>query len=241
MKKIANSNDLTNYYSQINKYIDDYIKSHKVSPREIFRYISKNMSKFLKKYNLEDIDNIQRIVKDVIEHRKNMEKDKVFKFEQFNHNINESLFDLGETSVEHEKILADYYNTSLGHIHNVDSSNHLYKIEDFGDSIESIIFSDSEISSIKEVIINKITNELKHKTVLVNSIDSVLLTNPMNFLLENILSEEKLRENCESKLTELTLLEMITILIPSFMGGQQVTQNFKFKGNFKGYYIWDQK
>ena len=239
MKKISNSKELNEYYGKINTFIDDYIKSFRVTPTEVFRYISKNMKRFLEKYKIDDIQNIDRIVKDVIEHRKNMERDKVFKFEQFSVRLDESLLSLSPASVEHEKMLADYYNTSLGHIEPIDSEMHLYEIKDFDTTIRSIIFSSDEIIQLKEKIKEKITTELCEMSVTLGSIEDQTLPRPMDFKLGAILSKEMLKSNLESKLDNDTLLGLITTLIPNSIVTTNSVSLVKFKELFNGFYIWE--
>jgi hypothetical protein len=237
MKKIANSSELSRYYSDVNRYIDEYISSYRVSPTEIFRYINKNMSRFLEKFGIKDVENIDKIVRDVIEHRRNMEKDKVFKFEQFNLKLNESLIDIGDSTIEHEKVLADYFNTSIGHIEVIDPKIHLFEIKDFETIIRTIIFSSEELETLKSKIINMFISEVSNKEVNINSIGGNLLQDSFTFLLTNIVSQEKLTSNVESKLTEDVFLNLLSKMIPNYITGHESTI-CEYKGNIGGYYLW---
>lgn len=237
MKKITNSSELSKYYSEVNKFIDEYIKLYKVTPSEIYRYINKNLSRFLNKFNLTDIENIERIVKDVIEHRKNMERDKIFKFEQFNTQLNESIIEVGSVTIEHEKILADYFNTSLGHIDVIDPNLHLFEIKDFDQSVKSIVFSNEEVKSISDKLIDRITDELSSMEISLNSIDGQSLINPFDFLLGSIVSESQLKSNIQSKLNGDKLIEVITTFIPSIVN-VEYSAVCRFQGIFNGFYIW---
>lgn len=237
MKKITNSSELSKYYSEVNKFIDEYIKLYKVTPSEIYRYINKNLSRFLNKFNLTDIENIERIVKDVIEHRKNMERDKIFKFEQFNTQLNESIIEVGSVTIEHEKILADYFNTSLGHIDVIDPNLHLFEIKDFDQSVKSIVFSNEEVKSISDKLIDRITDELSSMEVSLNSIDGQSLINPFDFLLGSIVSESQLKSNIQSKLNGDKLIEVITTFIPSIVH-VEYSSVCRFQGISNGFYIW---
>ena len=239
MKKISNSSELNQYYGKINNYIDEYISSHRVSPTEIYKYINKNMNRFLEKFGLNDIEYIEQIVKDVVEHRKNMERDKIFKFEQFISKINESLITLTPSTVLHEKILADYYNTSLGHIELMDPNLHLYEIRDFDKIIKSIIFSSEEIELLKTKIQQKISSEISDMSVELNSLDGQILDQSLNFNLKSILSEELLSENINSKLNSVVLINFITKLIPNSMMRLGEFPSVKFKEIYKGHYIWE--
>ena len=239
MKKISNSDELNHYYGKVNKFIDDYIKIYKVSPIEIYRYINKNMNKFLEKYGIKEIENIDKVVKDVIEHRRNMEKDRVFKFEQFSVLLTESLLYLNPATVDHEKILADYYNTSLGHITVVDSELHLYEVKDFNKVTKSIIFSSNEFSEIKEKIKLKILEELNEVRVDLNSIDDQVLNKSFSFLLGSIMSKELLLSNLDTKLNNETLIDLVTTLLPNSLVGKSTFFEVKFKENFKDFFIWE--
>lgn len=239
MKKISNSSELNQYYGRINNYIDEYISSYRVSPSEIYRYINKNINKFLEKFGLNDIEYIEQIVKDVVEHRRNMEKDKIFKFEQFTHQINESLINLTPGTVHHEKILADYYNTSLGHIKLVDPNVHLYEIKDFDKVIKAVVFSSEEIQLLKTKIQQKISSEIMNMSVELNSLDGQILEQSLDFRLTSIVSNELLSENINSKLNNEVLITFISRLIPhSLLNiGEFVTVDFK--EIYKRYYIWE--
>jgi hypothetical protein len=149
MKKITNREELNQYYKRVNELVDEYITGHNIRPSEVYHYFQRNLQSFLERTGLSDVDGIKKVVNDVLEHRRHMELDKVMKFESFNR-LNESVLSIGNATVEHEKVLADYYNTSIGHIDLVDGDIHLYKINDFGKKVLSIIFSDSELQKVKE-------------------------------------------------------------------------------------------
>lgn len=240
MKSISSTEELNKYYGKVNELIDKYIKVHKVSPIEIYNYINKNLNRFKSKSSkllgedLNEIHNIDKIIKDVIEHRRNMERDRIFKFEKF---INESIISIEPTTIEHEKILADYYNSSLGHIKIIDPNLHLYKVEDFGRSIECMIFSIEDISKIKKKLISQIQNELLPKQIILNELDGQFLKNPINFLMESIISKDQLEENISNKLDEEKLIELISTLIPKTLPHSY--SNLSYKGRFASFYIWE--
>lgn len=237
MKKISNSSELSKYYSEVNRCIDEYISLHRVTPSEIYRYITKNLSRFIEKFGFKDVDGIERIIKDVIEHKKNMEKDKVFKFEQFSSKLNESILDIGSVGIDHEKTLADYYNTSLGHIEPIDPAVHLYEIKDFDKTTKSIIFSADEIDSIKSRLSQKMIEELSKKEIILDSIDGNYLPTQITFLVGSIISLEELENNIKTKLDSETLIKVVTSLIPNRLVGSE-SSTCKFNGVFNGYYIW---
>lgn len=239
MKKITDTKELNEIYGQINKFIQQYVESHNILPSEIYRYVKNNMNSFLNKNNLKDIDRIDQIVEDVIRHRLGMEKDQVIPFSKYSKKLNESILPNSLGSVEHEKVLADYYNSSLGHISSIDGEMHLYQIDDFGSSKKVIIFSDEEIQTISENIINKIYLELQKVSIQVDSIDGQTMNLSLNFLLEPLISEIQVKENIKTKLDKDTLIKLIGNLVPTSLIGQEMLGIVSFKEFFKGYYIWE--
>jgi hypothetical protein len=83
MRKINDTKELNEIYSQINKFIQQYIESHNILPSEIYKYVKKNMNRFLERNNLKDIEKIDQIVEDVIKHRFGMERDQVIPFSKY--------------------------------------------------------------------------------------------------------------------------------------------------------------
>lgn len=240
MRKITNREELNQYYKTVNELVDKYITGHNIRPSEIYHYFQRNMQSFLERNGLSDIEGIKRVVNDVLEHRRFMELDKVMKFENFNQ-LNESVINIGNANINHEKVLADYYNTSLGHIDLVDGDTHLYKINDFGKKVVSIIFSDEEIKEIKENILDNLVLEAENKVMSINEVDGVEMGFSLRFWLSDIFDEEKFRKSCEEKLTNENLLVIIKSVIQK---GQELPTNFSndrlsYKDDFKGYHIWE--
>lgn len=239
MKKITNSKDLNQIYSTVNSHIDKYIEDFGVTSIEIYNYIKKNMSRFLEKFNLKDTEFIEQIVKDVIEHRKNMEKDKIIKFEKFNQKIFESLISISSSDIEHEKVLADFYNSSIGHIQVIEPKYHLYEVKDFDTTIRSIIYSKDEIKILKDKIIQKIIFEIVEMSFIVDKIEEQSLEKPLEFNMKSIVSESTLKDNINTKLDNEYLLSLITNLIPNSLLEIGYSSTVDFKGQYKEYYIWE--
>jgi hypothetical protein len=240
MKKITNREEANQYYKQVNELVDDYIKTWKIKPSEIYHYFQRNMQSFLERSGLSEVEGIKRVVNDVLEHRRFMELDKVMKFESFS-KVNESVINIGNANINHEKVLADYYNTSLGHIDLVDPEIHLYKINDFGKKVVSIIFSDKELEEIKENILDNLVLEAENKVLSINEVDGVEMGFSFRFWLSDIFDKEKFRNSCEEKLTNENLLVVIKSVIQKY---QELPTNFdnsrlSYKDDFKGYHIWE--
>lgn len=86
MENIYSSEELTKYYNQINNIIDEYIEEWKIRPTRLKKYLKPNTKRFksfLKQNNLEDIQNIDKIINDVLEDRVGLEKDRLLSFENF--------------------------------------------------------------------------------------------------------------------------------------------------------------
>jgi hypothetical protein len=240
MKKITNREEANEYYNKVNELVDDYIKTWKIKPSEIYHYFQRNMESFLGRTGLSEVDGIRRVVNDVLEHRKFMELDKVMKFESFNR-VNESVINIGNANVNHEKVLADYYNTSLGHVDLVDPEIHLYKINDFGKKVVSIIFSDKELEEIKENILDNLVSEAENKVLSISEIDGIEVGVSFRFWLSDVFDKEKFRTTLTEKITNENLLLIIKSTIQK---NQELPTNFSndrlnYKDDFKGYHIWE--
>ena len=123
---INNSEDLNKYYNIVNQYVDEYIDKWKIKPTNLKNYLLGNKSRlvnFLEKKGLRDINRIDRVVSDVIEHRVELYKDGVITFENFKLLESEEfkVLDLKQclykgiekATINHEKILADFFDLSL--------------------------------------------------------------------------------------------------------------------------------
>lgn len=241
-KKITNREEANLYYKRVNELVDDYIKSHKVTPSELYKYINKNMTSFLEDSNLSDVDGIINIVNDVITHRKNIEVDNVMKFERFN-NINEGILSISNSGVEHEKVLSDCYGTSLGHIELIDKEIHLYKIKDFGKIKHAIIFSDDELVKVKENILNELIKEAEKKILTIDKIEDISLPVSLRVWFKDICDMEKYKLKCDELLT---IDNIIKIVKKSVEFRNEFPSNFSeerlsYINKFNGFHIWEIK
>lgn len=230
MRKITNTEEVNQFYDLVNDHIDEYIIKHKVRPSNLKKYFdSKRIDIFLKKYKLDDVDGIKRVVRDVVEDRLHAEKDKIIKFESF---INEGVGEwIGDSDISHERILADLYHISIGHILVTNPKKHQYDIDDMGTRRSAIIYSKEDVLSFKELIIPVMAKSLKSKKVEVSDIEvdeTSMITN-LNIQLNNIIDEEKLKEY----LSEILIEEKVLLIIRSFLG------NHNYREEYKGYHIWE--
>ena len=237
MKKITNTEEANLYYSKVNELIDRYIKEWKVKPTEVKNYLKKNMKSFLEKNGLSDIEGIERVVNDVVTHRVHMELDKVIKFENFK--LYENVLSLGNATIQHEKILADYYSTSMGHIEVIDENMHIYRIDEFGKKIISIIFSEEELDKVYKNIEDVVIESNKHKILSINDIDGIEIDS-IKIWLSEIINEDSFRNQFKSKVDK----DALIIIIKKIIQKSQSVINFsndrlKYKGENKGYHIWE--
>ena len=165
---INNREDANKYYQQLNELIDDYMDKWKIRPSNLKRYLqpgSERFTKFLNRNNLKEVNGIDRVLSDVIEDRVNMESDGILKFENFKFfesneykisNLKETLYKgIEKVDLNMEKALADVFDTNLGSIDVIDSSKHLFKINDWnGKDANVLIYSKEDLELIKNNIID---------------------------------------------------------------------------------------
>jgi hypothetical protein len=239
MRQITNREEANQFYEKINSLIDIYIDKYKIRPNEVYKYINKNKESFLEDSGLSDVYGIDKVLNDVIEHRKNMEIDKVLKFENFSY-INESVLEINISSVEHEKVLADYYNTSLGNIECSDENLHLYSINDFSDKFSAIIYSNSEIESINKNILDSLTKEVESKVLNISKIDGVDIGVDMRLWISEFIDKEKLLSILKDKISKENVIKIISNLIKDKKSTKNLnTDKIKYIDKFDGYHIWE--
>lgn len=244
MRKIENTEDNNKYYQLVNEYIDEYINKWKISPSKLVYYFNKpeRIESFLKRHKIDDVQGIKRIFKDVLEDRQNMEKDGILKFESF---LNEDLGNISfsKSGIYHEKILADLYNTSVGHVAIINDDEHKYKINDFGKEIEVVIYSSEDLEEFKKSSLYKILSQLKESTIELFKVDLGLqsgkeIKSNLVFNVSDLVDDDVLEKNILEKLDKKKILEMITHFIndyPVLKSGKK----YKPKTEFKGNYIWE--
>lgn len=222
MKKISNSEEANHYYKLINDSIDEYINTWKIKPSNLSKYLkTSKFEKFLDKRGLSDVEGINRILTDVIEDRSHMESDGIMKFESFLKESKENIFSNLSPSFKHEKALADFYNTSLGHIKLINGDEHTYLINDFGKHIYAIVCSEYEFGLIGIKFENESFDKICKKYI--NDDDLIFDVN-----IKDIIDENKYRDLYKSKVSESDIIEQI-----------EDKSGYKFKSKYKDYFIWD--
>ena len=231
MKKISNTEEANQYYTQVNNIIDSYVIKNKIKPSRLKKYLNTDkLNKLIEKNGLKDIEGIKRVFQDVIEDFESLEKDGIMKFESYNlfesedikiSSVKHCLYKgVPKAEIKHEKALADILDVSLGHIETKDSEKHIYTI-DSNNKTDAIIYSDEDIEMIGDNIIEFCYNELSNKKI--DIIKDVKID------LGNLIDKEeymnKLRDMFSQKFTK----EIIHGLL---------SDKYFQEKEHKGYHVW---
>jgi hypothetical protein len=230
---ISSREDANKYYQTINSLVDDYIDKWKVRPSNLKRYLQpggERFNKFLERNGLKDIKGADRVLRDIIEDRESMESDGVITFESFKlfesddyklSSLKQCLYKgIEKSSNIHEKILADHFDTSLGHIDVVDSDKHIFKVDVWGKSSDVIVYSKEEIGLITENMMEYLFNDLKSK--------KVELSGNIMVSLSNLITEESFKREMEENVFS---TNKPTSIVTQCLG-------YEFKAEFENYFIW---
>lgn len=225
--------DANKYYQVINGLIDDYIDKWKIRPSNLKRYLqpgSERFKKFLERNGLSEIKGAERVLRDVIDDREAMESDGIITFESFKlfeseefklNSLTQCLYKgVEKSSTNHEKALADYFDTSLGHIDIVDSYKHIFKVNAWGKEIDVIVYNKEEIDLISQNIIEYLFSEIKNK--------KVELSGNISVNLGNLITEESFKREVED--------DVFSKNKPTNIISQCL--NYEFKEELNDYYIW---
>ncbi len=179
-QKIETRKQLNDFFKKVNEEVDKYIIEHHIKPSRLAKYIISNggIDKFVEEIGLSEVEGINKVVDQVLKSRVHMEKDGIMKFEAFrlNENVMERpttintdiIFDtLQSATVEHEKILGDHFDVSLGHIEEFNPSQHIYIVDATDGKYYAYAFTDSDIdtmlNNIKEFVYNNLPLEIEVK------------------------------------------------------------------------------
>ena len=209
---IRNSEDANKYYQLVNQYVDDYIeefiKKHKFKPNRVESYLLENKSKlknFISRRGLSDVNGIEQVLSDILQDRVAMRKDSVMTFENFKFlesddfkilDLKQCLYKgIDNVTINHEKILADYYDVSLSQIDIVSAEKHIFKIDD----LSIVIYNEDELNIIKENIKDYVLNQTFSKNIKLDLGNSDL---DLNVNIKDFMDEEKFNNKIEEILTK---------------------------------------
>ena len=236
MKRVKiTSENINDLYGKINELIDSYFE-WKVKPSALKRYLKKGsvgLKKFIERNDLGNIEKIDKIILDVVEDRFGMEDDGVLTFESFNSTFVEQTTSHNEghdkilysgiedSDIEYEKIIADKYRTSLGHVELSDESKHIYEVSDrlLADTV--IVFSDNDLGIIEGNLISFIYNHLSKSSIKMKTIG-------LDIKISDVLGSE---EDLEKKLhLEAEVIDVVSEILQN--------DEYVYDGVFKGYHFW---
>ena len=234
MRKISNRDEANTYYKTVSKAVNDFASETKSKPSEMYKYLSNNKKTFLKRLELDDVVGIENVLNDVLSHKKHLEDDQIINFESFSQMFENTIV-LKSPNVEYEKVLADFFNTSLGHIDLVDSQNHIFKINDFGKEVYSVIIDDSEMSDIEKSMIKSISEDIVSKVISISECNTIPFS-PMKFWLSDFIELDRLDEVVKSKISSDLVFDYfsksVTVKLPNDNSGEVQYSSFK------NYHIW---
>jgi len=224
---IQNTEDANKYYQLVNQYIDEYVDKWKIKPTNLKNYLLGNKSKlvnFLERKGLKDIGNINRVVLDVVEDRVAMHSDGVMTFENFKFfeseefkiiDMKQCLYKgIDKATVEHEKILADYWDASLSQIDIVSAEKHIFKVDkglsSFDDGMNVVIYNESEINTIKENIKDYVLNQTFNKNIKLDLGNSDL---DLKINVKDFMDEDKFKNKIDEILTPENVKSIISSIL----------------------------
>jgi len=218
---IKSSEDANKYYNLVNQYVDEYVDKWKIKPTNLKNYLLGNKSRlvnFLERKGLKDIGNIDRVVLDVIEDRVAMHNDGVITFENFKLFESEEfkVIDLKQclykgvekATINHEKILADFFDLSLSQIDPISPDKHTFWVHDVDTPVT--IYTKEELLIIKENIIEYSYNQVSNKNV---SLD--LGRSKFEMKLSEFMSENQFKEKFSTILSDDKLIEVVSSILYS--------------------------
>ena len=224
MRKITNTEEVNIYFNIINKSISDYIKNYFIKPHELKRYFTdKKRKSFLEKNNIADVQGINRVFNDVIDHLVDMENDRIMTFESFNKDIADI----------YEKLLCDIYKVSLSNVAKSSSKENIYTIDDFGDKVVCLLKSKDEMIRLRDSISEALMEETMKRSLSVSSVSHCEI-GPIKIPLSNIVDQKKMKEELQPLLTELQVKKWLTDNIL-----KKYNYTLKYKGLFSEIHVWE--
>lgn len=228
--KMTNTEEANKYYDIINKSIDLYTHDHKVLGTRLLSYFKKGSAKYeslIKRSGLGNIENIERIVDDVLEDRALMELDirdneksksrrKLKTFEGFMMKESDQ-----QPNIEFEKALADVYNCGLSHIESLGKNE--YQVSDFGELVKCKIYTKEDIEELRV----KLENEAWESSKSINVTSKVKSVGIDKISLDQIITKDDFINKLENKISFKSVLKTIS-----------KSTGYRFKTKYKEYYVW---
>lgn len=214
-------------YTTVNELIDNYF-TYKITAKALknhFKRGSLAIKKFIERNDLSKINNIEKIILDIVNDRYYMEMDNVLTYESYDIKSLDStdrfIYDnLPKSDIVYEKVLADYYRTSLGYIEEVDNAKHIYAITNNKIINEVIILSEDDIDIIKNNLIAFLSQYIVNEKVNIGFLN-------MDINIKDIIDLPKMKmvidiDKCLHSITEVLS-----------------NSDYSFTTKFSNYYIWE--
>jgi hypothetical protein len=124
---------------------------------------------------------------------------------------------IDNVTINHEKILADYYDVSLSQIDVVSAEKHIFKIDD----LNIVIYNEDELNIIKENLKDYVLNQTFSKNIKLDLGNSDL---DLNVNIKDFMDEEKFN----TKIEEILTIENVKNITSSILGCKlcDVEENF---------------
>ena len=237
MIKLQNREDVNKYYKIVNEIIDKFIDNTNARPKEVYVYINKNMRKFLDNNKLSEVVGIERVVSDVIEHRKSLQDDKILTFEGFS-TVLEDISDLKSNIVRKEKILSDFFHISSGHIDTINQDLNVYKVKDFGEEYLVTCLSENDFYQIRTKLKNMLTEKIISHPIRFNSLIENYIGVYKNTTLKDLVNDTKLDSFLEENINFDSCIKYLEFFFNNSNISDFTNIDLKFMGDIHGYKIW---
>jgi len=175
-------------------------------------------------------DHNQKLLIAELERELNVNKG-VMKFEKFrilesndNGGIRNIIYsNIGDTNIQYDKILADFYHTSLGHIEEISKDLHSYKVTGISSDDNVIIFSDDDLKIITNNLIEYCHNKAMEETLLIDNIS-------VEIFVKDVMDHDKFKTHLASKFDTNHVISIMSEILDF--------DNYTYEDNHKGFYIW---
>ena len=154
--------NISEYYKKVNSKIDHFFGKG-VTSEGLKRYLKPNsygITRFMEREELTDIEGIEKIIKDCVDDRVAIDES-IMTFESFESSFRRYSFDLSQDIDQNtEKIIADQYRVSLGHVES--ESNHI-TLTGVKTEKDLYVFTKSKIKDILVDACNKMYEDISQE------------------------------------------------------------------------------
>jgi len=247
MTPISTREELSSIYQRINDGIDRYLVEYRMDPSRVMGYLTRpeRAKGFLTYAGIPDTPEARRVLADVLQDRHSMKLDKVrdVRIKKFEGFLAESALG-GEAG--HERALADYFRTSLGHVVPSADSKGTYTVDDMGESKTLLVRSGSEVEEFAGKIRESARSEVMASDIDLHRLDmglesGMMVKARMKLDLADIVDEERLSRAIDSALTAERTLFILTSYLNDYPVNRERKQYAylaRTAHNGEEYHIW---